>query len=107
MLSGWERGRHTTSRRYRTLLAGYYDRPVDELFTHQDGAATAKDAPHLVSGPRELREAMMEVARSASSHLAVAGSRSRYLAYLEVIGRCSRPSPPWSTTGCCSAHPVT
>ena len=85
MLSGWERGRHTTSRRYRTLLAGYYDRPVDELFTHQDGAATAKDTPHLVSGPRALREAMMEVVRSASSHLAVAGSRSRDLAYLEVI----------------------
>lgn len=93
MLSGWELGRHTTSRRYRTLLADYYNRPVDELFTHQDGVDTAKGTPHLVSGPRELREAMMEVARSASSHLAVAESRSRDLAYLEVIEKVLAARP--------------
>ncbi|MFV2199149.1 XRE family transcriptional regulator, partial [Nocardiopsis sp. LOL_012] len=85
MLSGWERGRHTTTRRYRTLLADYYDRPVDELFTHQDGTATAQDSPQLVSGPRDLRTAMIDVVRSAQAHLAVAGSRSRDVAYLETI----------------------
>ncbi len=57
MLSGWERSRHTTSRRYRALLAGYYGQPVEELFTHQDNrAATAQDTPQLVSGPRRLRK---------------------------------------------------
>ncbi|GAA1464560.1 hypothetical protein GCM10009603_41880 [Nocardiopsis exhalans] len=93
MLSGWERGRHTTSRRYRALLADYYDRPVGELFSHQDGAGTDQDTPHLVSGPRDLREAMMEVARAAVSHLAVAGSRSRDLTYLEVIEKTLTAQP--------------
>ncbi|MET9710283.1 helix-turn-helix domain-containing protein [Nocardiopsis alba] len=93
MLSGWERGRRTTSRRYRELLTDYYGRPAEELFAHQDGAVTAGNTSCLVNGPRGLREAMREVARTAASHLAVTGSRSRDVAYLKTIEKVLAARP--------------
>ncbi|MDT0443418.1 XRE family transcriptional regulator [Streptomyces johnsoniae] len=86
MLSGWERGRHTTSIRYRTLLSQYYGQAPDVLFAHQDLPLTAADqAPALLAGHRELRRAMTTVVRGAQRYLAMTGSRSRDTAYLETI----------------------
>lgn len=58
MLSGWERGVHITSIKYRKMLADYYG---------------------------QLHEAMTEVVRDARQYLAVVGSRSRDAVYLETI----------------------
>jgi hypothetical protein len=85
MLSGWELGRHTTTRRYRSLLADYYGLSVEALFAHQDQSTGPMDAPRLLTDPRELREAMVEVARNSREFLAVTGSRSRDVPYLEAI----------------------
>ena len=86
MLSGWELGRHTTSVKYRTLLADYYGRPPEVLFAHQDTQlATADEAPRLLVGHRDLREAMIDVVERAEDYLAIAGSRSRDLIYLKTI----------------------
>ncbi|GAB3173040.1 hypothetical protein GCM10027059_43340 [Myceligenerans halotolerans] len=92
MLSGWELGRHTTSRRYRLLLAGHYGRPAPELFAHQDQAAE-EETPLLLTDPRRLRDAMVEVAESAHEFLAVAGSRSRDVPYLETIEKSLTRQP--------------
>ncbi|WP_306370170.1 helix-turn-helix domain-containing protein [Nocardiopsis sp. CC223A] len=85
MLSGWELGRHTTTRRYRELLAAHYDRPAAELFAHQDQRTTGDEPPRLLTDPRELRGAMVDVVQGADEFLAVTGSRSRDLTYLEAI----------------------
>lgn len=85
MLSGWELGRHTTTRRYRSLLAYHYGLPADELFAHQDRTTDPTEPPRLLTDPRTLREAMVEVAENAREFLAVTGSRSRDLPYLEAI----------------------
>jgi transcriptional regulator with XRE-family HTH domain len=86
MLSGWERGRHTTSVRYRTLLSHYYNQPADVLFAHQDLQLTAvEEQPRLLAGHRELRRAMTAVVRGAEQYLAVTGSRSRDTTYLQAI----------------------
>ncbi|WP_199827671.1 XRE family transcriptional regulator [Streptomyces specialis] len=86
MLSGWERGRHTTSIRYRTLLSHYYSQPPDVLFAHQDLPLTAAgQAPTLLAGHRELRQAMVAVVRGAQQYLAITGSRSRDATYLQTI----------------------
>jgi hypothetical protein len=86
MLSGWELGKHTTSIRYRKLLADYYDQPAEVLFSHQDQKLTvAAETPHLLVGHHDLRKAMTEVVHGAQHYLAVVGSRSRDAAYLESI----------------------
>lgn len=86
MLSGWERGKHVTSIKYRKLLADYYTQPADALFAHQDQRLTvAAETPRLLVGHHDLRNAMTEVVRGARHYLAVVGSRSRDAAYLETI----------------------
>jgi len=86
MLSGGELAKHTTSIRYRKLLADYYDQPADVLFAHQDQQLTlAAETPRLLVGHHDLREAMTQVVRDAQDYLAVVGSRSRDAVYLEAI----------------------
>lgn len=86
MLSGWERGVHITSIRYRKLLADYYRRPPEMLFAHQDQQLTAaSETPRLLVGHHDLHDAMTAVVRDARQYLAVLGSRSRDAAYLETI----------------------
>lgn len=86
MLSGWERGVHITSIRYRKVLSDFYDRPPEVLFAHQDQQLTAAaEAPRLLVGHHDLREAMTQVVRDARRYLAVVGSRSRDGAYLDTI----------------------
>ncbi len=86
MLSGWELGKHITSIKYRKMLADYYAQPPDVLFAHQDQQLTAaSEAPQLLVGHRDLREAMTQVVRDAKQYLAVVGSRSRDEVYLEAI----------------------
>lgn len=51
MLSGWERGVHITSIKYRKLLAEYYGQPPEVLFAHQDQQLTAaSETPRLLVG---------------------------------------------------------
>jgi transcriptional regulator with XRE-family HTH domain len=85
MLSGWELGRHVTSARYRRMLAGFYRRPVDQLFAHQDERLSQDDRPQLLVGHRELYAAMSEIARGARDYLALTGSRSRHAEYLRAV----------------------
>jgi transcriptional regulator with XRE-family HTH domain len=86
MLSGWERGRHTTSVKYRAMLASYYGQPPEELFAHQDAQlATAEETPRLLAGHRDLRRALISVVEQADGHLAILGSRSRDTPYLHMI----------------------
>ncbi len=86
MLSGWELGKHITSIKYRRVLADYYAQPAEVLFAHQDQLLTAaSEAPRLLVGHRDLREAMTDVVRGAGQYLAVVGSRSRDAVYLETI----------------------
>ena len=86
MLSGWELGRHTTSVKYRTLLAEYYGQPPEVLFAHQDAQlATAEETPRLLVGHRDLLEAMIDVVERSENYLAIAGSRSRDVVYLKAI----------------------
>ena len=86
MLSGWELGRHTTSIRYRTLLADYYSQSPDVLFAHQDIQLSAgSETPALLASHRELRQAMINVVDRAEEYLAVVGSRSRDPHYLAAI----------------------
>lgn len=86
MLSGWELGKHTTSIRYRKLLADYYRQPPELLFAHQDQQLTAaKETPKLLVGHHDLHDAMADIARNARTYLAVIGSRTRDARYLQVI----------------------
>jgi len=86
MLSGWERGLHITSIKYRKVLSDYYAQPPDVLFAHQDQQlTTASETPRLLIGHHDLREAMTKVVRDAREYLAVLGSRSRDAVYLETI----------------------
>jgi len=86
MLSGWERGRHVTSIKYRKVLVDYYRRPPEQLFAHQDLPLTAAaETPRLLIGHHDLRTALTEVVRTAQTYLAVVGSRSRDAAYLDTI----------------------
>lgn len=86
MLSGWERGVHITSIKYRKLLADYYHRPPEVLFAHQDQQLTAaSETPRLLVGHHDLHDAMTDVVRDAQQYLAVLGSRSRDAAYLDTI----------------------
>lgn len=86
MLSGWELNKHTTSIRYRKMLADYYAIPADTLFAHQDQQLTAaSETPQLLVGHHDLRAAMTDVVRAARTCLAVVGSRTRDARYLEVI----------------------
>ncbi|MDQ3154752.1 MAG: XRE family transcriptional regulator [Actinomycetota bacterium] len=86
MLSGWELAKHTTSIRYRRMLADYYAQPPEVLFAHQDQRlTTASETPRLLVGHHDLREAMTEVVRDARDYLAVVGSRSRDAVYLDAI----------------------
>jgi len=86
MLSGWKLGRHITSIRYRKMLADYYGQRPEVLFAHQDAPLTsAAEAPRLLVGHRDLREAMTAVADGAQQYLAISGSRSRDIIYLEAI----------------------
>lgn len=86
MLSGWERGVHITSIKYRKMLADYYGQPPEVLFAHQDQQLTAaSETPRLLVGHYDLHEAMTEVVRDARQYLAVVGSRSRDAVYLETI----------------------
>ncbi|PXX69353.1 hypothetical protein DFR70_1021042 [Nocardia tenerifensis] len=95
MLSAWERGRHQTSDKYRTMLAAYYKVPVAQLFAHQDlAAAQDSETPRLLLDHRQLHHAMLGVVRNARHYLAVTGSRSRdgdYLAAIESV-LAARPS---------------
>lgn len=69
MLSGWERGMHTTSIKYRKVLADYYGQPPDVLFAHQDQQLTAaSETPRLLVGHHDLRAAMTEVVRDAQEY---------------------------------------
>ncbi|MFE9328764.1 hypothetical protein ACIHDR_47865 [Nocardia sp. NPDC052278] len=75
MLSGWELAKHVTSIRYRRMLADYYAQPADILFAHQDRAPRGSDeAPKLIAGHHDLREAMLAVVQNAERYLAVIGS---------------------------------
>jgi len=86
MLSGWELGRHTTSVRYRRLLADYYGQPPEVLFAHQDAYQDTDDEkPSLLLGHRDLRHAMTDIVSGAHRYLAIAGSRSRDPVYLSAI----------------------
>ncbi len=86
MLSGWELRRHTTSVKYRSLLADYYGQPPEVLFAHQDAQlTTADETPRLLVGHRDLHEAMIDVVERAERYLAIAGSRSRDVVYLKAI----------------------
>jgi transcriptional regulator with XRE-family HTH domain len=86
MLSGWERGVHITSIKYRKVLSDYYGQPPEVLFAHQDQQlTTASETPRLLVGHHDLREAMTEVVRDARQYLAVVGSRSRDAVYLQMI----------------------
>lgn len=86
MLSGWELGRHTTSMRYRKVLANYYANSPDVLFAHQDDQLDALDeTPRLLVGYHDLSAALIATARDAEHFLAVAGSRSRDEGYLKTI----------------------
>jgi hypothetical protein len=86
MLSGWERNLHITSIRYRKLLSDYFAQPPEVLFAHQDQQLTsASETLRLLVGHHDLREVMTEVVGDAREHLAVVGSRSRDVVYLEAI----------------------
>ncbi|WP_143174456.1 helix-turn-helix domain-containing protein [Streptoalloteichus hindustanus] len=86
MLSGWERGVHITSIKYRKVLSDYFGQPPEVLFAHQDQKLTAaSETPRLLVGHHDLREAMTEVVRDARQYLAVVGSRSRDGTYLDTI----------------------
>ncbi|MGI9000756.1 MAG: hypothetical protein ACR2GH_03740 [Pseudonocardia sp.] len=86
MLSGWELSRHTTSVRYRALLAEYYGQAPEVLFAHQDAQlATIEETPRLLAGHRDLREAMIDVVERSEGYLAIAGSRPRDVVYLTAI----------------------
>lgn len=86
MLSGWERGVHNTSIKYRKLMAAYYNQPPDLLFAHQDQRlTTASETPQLLVGHHDLHDAMTDVAAGAQQYLAVLGSRSRDTTYLDTI----------------------
>ena len=86
MLSGWERSLHTTSIKYRKMLADYYGQPPEVLFSHQDQQLTAaSETPRLLVGHHDLHDAMTAVAGDARQYLAVLGSRSRDAGYLDTI----------------------
>lgn len=86
MLSGWERGIHITSIKYRKVLSDYYGQPPEVLFAHHDQRLTAaSETPQLLVGHRDLHDAMTEVVRDARRYLAVLGSRSRDAGYLDTI----------------------
>lgn len=86
MLSGWERGLHITSIRYRKLLADFYRTTPEVLFAHQDQQLTTpSEQPRLLVGHHDLRKAMSQVVRDSRQYLAVVGSRSRDAVYLEAI----------------------
>ncbi|MGH3795019.1 MAG: hypothetical protein ACRDSP_09025 [Pseudonocardiaceae bacterium] len=78
--------RHVTSIRHRKLLVDYYGQPPEVLFAHQDASlATTDENPRLLVGHRDLREAMIAVVDGARQCLAISGSRSRDISYLEAI----------------------
>lgn len=86
MISGWERGRHATSIKYRQILAEYYGKPPEELFAHQDvQLTTPAESPRLLVGHHDFRAAMTTIVTEACDYLAITGSRSRDTAYLEAI----------------------
>ncbi|MEG8184183.1 XRE family transcriptional regulator [Nocardia terpenica] len=86
MLSGWERALHVTSNGYRTLLSDYYQQPAEILFAHQDQLdPPGGDSPRLLITHRDLHAAMLAVVEDAHHWLAVTGSRSRDIAYLQAI----------------------
>lgn len=86
MLSGWERGMHITSVRYRKVLSSYYGQSPEMLFAHQDRRLTAdSETPRLLVGHQDLHKAMIDVVCGARRYLAVMGSRSRDAIYLETI----------------------
>lgn len=86
MLSGWERGVHITSIKYRKVLSDYYGKLPEELFAHQDQQLTAaSETPQLLVGHHDLRKAMTAVVLDAKLYLVVVGSRSRDVVYLETI----------------------
>lgn len=94
MLSGWERARHTTSVKYRAMLAHYYGQPPEELFAHQDAQLeSAEETPRLLVGHRDLRRAMISVVEQAEEYLAILGSRSRDPAYLHTIEDALKDRP--------------
>lgn len=86
MLSGWELGKRVTSDKYRELLAEHYKQPIAVLFRHQDEGLNAHGgAPVLLVGYKDLQAAMIDVSRRARHYLAVLGSRSRDIPYLDAI----------------------
>jgi transcriptional regulator with XRE-family HTH domain len=93
LLSAWERGKIRTSLRYRKVLCELYRLPAEVLFAHQepDQARIGATVPESVLVLRvvrphpELLAAMIDVVHGATRFLAVTGSRSREVAYLEAI----------------------
>lgn len=86
MLSLWERGKRTTSIKYRKMLSDYYGVSAEILFAHQDRKLTAdSETPRLLTGHHDLHEAMTAVVGEAETYLVVVGSRSRDAVYLDTI----------------------
>jgi transcriptional regulator with XRE-family HTH domain len=103
MLSGWERGKHVTSIKYRKLLADYYTQPADALFAHQDQRLTvAAETPRLLVGHHDLRNAMTEVVRGARHYLASWDPGPATRLTWRPSKPCSPSDPSSCTTGCCS-----
>jgi len=85
MVSSWELGRHTTSIGHRETLCEIYGQPPDALFAYQDERLITRGTPKLVTGFRDLQQAMLAVVTGAHECLVVMGSRSRDRAYLGAI----------------------
>jgi transcriptional regulator with XRE-family HTH domain len=85
MVSGWERGRHTTSIGHRKTLCEIYGQPPEALFAHQDEGLGARGTPKLLAGFPDLQKAMLDTVTDARECLVVLGSRSRDTGYLEAI----------------------
>ncbi|MBB6473715.1 helix-turn-helix domain-containing protein [Sphaerisporangium rubeum] len=84
MVSGWERGRHTTSVGHRKTLCDIYRLPADVLFAHQD-ERLGRGVPRLLAGHLCLRQAIVATVAEAREWLVVMGSRARDTNYLGAI----------------------
>jgi transcriptional regulator with XRE-family HTH domain len=94
MVSGWERGRHTTSIAHRKTLCAVYGQAPEVLFADQDEMPNVRVAPRLLATSAELHKEMLATVVGARECLVVTGSRSRDIGYLTAIERAlaARPS---------------
>jgi len=59
MVSGWERGRHTTSIAHRKTLCAVYGQAPEVLFADQDEMPNVRVAPRLLATSAELHKEML------------------------------------------------